>query len=471
MKESENFLDISVISLLNKMKTILPYATILAIILAILISALENLKIIIIIVSAILLIAYTSFSLKKLFFIFAFYIITFEESGLSVYFPGIPITYRTFVAAPIFLLLLGYWIIHINYSHFKVEWQTMEKAIATFLIFTFISTIYGLMNGYLLGNILEDCLPLLYFCSYFIVTSSLLGENYKKIYEFFLICSVLISLQFIYAISIFKGSFFLTRIVSQHIHMAQFAVPFLGTTLIYADNQKKRLLCLFLLPFIFAGVIISQQRALWLSIFLTTLTLLIMLIYHYRKQILTNINRVIYIVGGIIIVCILSILLIGRIAQTNVLFTMLVRSSVFLSPKFLLYDESAVIRINELKETIEENKNNLLLGSGLGAVRITRWRDTKQLTVDNSYIYLLWKMGILGLSSFLFIYLIFFKHAFLLLSKPLTADEKIILISTILNFAGMFIIALTNASIAHYRFIFVWSIMIAAVESLYRKYA
>ncbi|MGB9721759.1 MAG: hypothetical protein ACPL28_09810 [bacterium] len=196
-----------------------------------------------------------------------------------------------------------------------------------------------------------------------------------------------------------------------------------------------------------------------------------MLFRKYKTAIIKQIRFLILGALFLVVIGFGTVNLITSMGKGSVILTLLTRSSVFLNLRNLVYDESARVRINELKDTVDEIKEEIILGKGLGDVRITRWRHTRQLTVDNSYVFLFWKMGIIGLCSFLLIYYILFKRLIALLKIPLNYDEKVIVVSTLWNFVGMLIIGLSNASVAHYRFISVWAIMMALIELIYRKYA
>ena len=135
-----------------------------------------------------------------------------------------------------------------------------------------------------------------------------------------------------------------------------------------------------------------------------------------------------------------------------------------------LADVSYTIRANEVVEAIRTIKSDFLIGKGIGASVVTRWRFMEHATVDNSYAYLYWKMGIFGLIAFLGFYVVFFVRSLKLLIHPIKSNERIFVVTTILNFVALFIVALTNVCIVHYRFILIWAASIGFVEYLVRKY-
>ena len=143
---------------------------------------------------------------------------------------------------------------------------------------------------------------------------------------------------------------------------------------------------------------------------------------------------------------------------------------IFLNPDLLSRDTSWAIRWGEIAKVLKDIGYSWLFGKGFGASQITRYRYVVQMTVDNSYVYLIWKTGVVGLFGLLYMYFVFFKHGLKTLAKSLLPNERIFIITALVNTAGLIIVALTNASIAHYRFIFIWAALFACTEIIYRKY-
>src|SRR4030042_1949007 len=234
---------------------------------------------------------YTAFSVEKLFFVICFYIIVFEEPGYLVYFPGISIFYSKFISGLLLAIMILYWFIYVIHNKIRYEIKSLDKTIIVFLILSSISMIHGFMNGYDKGNILEDYIPFIFFVSYFMVLYSPMNKYWKYLYDFFLFCSGIVSLQFIYAIFQLKGLILLPRVVSTHIHLAQFALPYLGLSFIYSENRIRKWLSVLIAPFILVAVFISQQRALWLSVFITGVILIVLFISKNRRQIIIHKKR------------------------------------------------------------------------------------------------------------------------------------------------------------------------------------
>ena len=149
---------------------------------------------------------------------------------------------------------------------------------------------------------------------------------------------------------------------------------------------------------------------------------------------------------------------------------LLTRFFIFLNVQRIGFDTSWQIRWREIHDVLRNFSEFWIFGKGFGAYAISRYRFQLGLTVDNAYAYLLWKTGILGLISFLFIHFMFFKRGISVLRKKIDPDEKIFVTTAILNTAGMMFIAFSNCSIAHYRFIFIWFALYACTEIIARRY-
>jgi len=218
------------------------------------------------------------------------------------------------------------------------------------------------------------------------------------------------------------------------------------------------------------GVIFSQQRALYGSVGLSILFMVGIFIYVRREWIKNNLNFLgVYASIAVIIIALIFIIF-QSATGGKFLPTLYARTFILLNPELLGKDISWAIRFNEVKAALKGFEHFWLFGQGFGASQVTRFRYVAQITVDNSYAYLIWKTGIVGLLSLIYMYFIFFKRGIQTLRKDITIEEKIYLITALLNATGMLLVAFTNASIAHYRLIFVWSALFACVETIARKY-
>jgi hypothetical protein len=423
--------------------------------------------------AALLLIAfliYTAFSVVKCFLILTFYISCFEVTEYLVHFPGLPLLYDWKIAYPLFGLLIIYWFVYLLREKIRFEWNQMDTAVFVFYSLMLLGIVHGYLRDYDPKRIFVDGGALPLYIAYFILLYSSIRNNINLFYDFLLICSIIVSLQFFYAVAQFKTLFVLQRIVTRHIHLALFAIPYLMTTLIYSTSRKRRILFSILLPFPVLGVLFSQQRALYASTALIILFLIGVLAYTRRGWIRQNLTKFISTIVGIIVSILLISIIIQIVTGGKFLLTLYGRFYVFMNIHQLNFDASWRIRWLEIERVFQNFKNFWLFGRGFGAMTTSRSRLELQITLDNTYAYLIWKTGIIGLSSFLYMHFVFLKRSLATFRKRITENDKIMVLTAMINTVGLMFIGMTNSSLAHYRFMFVWAALFACAEIIARKY-
>jgi hypothetical protein len=413
---------------------------------------------------------YTAFSVEKIFIILALYISCFEVVGYLHNFPGLPLLYDWKISYPLFSLLLIYWIIHLLTNREDYQWKKMDTAVAVFVVLIAISILRGFIQGHEAKKIFADGSSLPFYLAYFVFLYSGLRYRVKSFYDLLLLFSILVSLQFFYAVAHFKSIFVLQRIVSRHIHLAQFAIPYIMLTLIYSTSRRRRITFACLLPFPILAVLFSQQRSLYGSTALAIVFLLGVYLYVRRRWIRKNLFKFTSIIAGILTFLIVTFLVLQVATGGKFLLTIYSRFYIFLNVQYLGFDLSWRIRWREIQYIFRNLGDFWLFGQGVGAFSISRGRYELQFSVDNAYAYLIWKAGILCLISFLYMHFLFFKRGIAMLKKKITSDERILILTALVNTAGLMIIAISNSSIARYRLMFIWAALFACVEVLARKY-
>lgn len=408
----------------------------------------------------------TAFSVGRSFYLFAAYFLIFPDKFYGVFFPGVPVNFFWSIGYLLFLVICLYWVIDLLRSRTDYSLKTLDKMLLVFISSLLISALLGILRGYRFSYFRLEIMPLSLYLGYFIVLQSSLKENPRRFYDFVTLCAVLIAFEFIESLFIFGGSIFLVRVVSMHIHMALFGISYICISLIYSSERTRKIIMGIALPVIIVSVVISQQRALWGATLVVLLLAFAVYVYHRRERIVAIGATVI----GIICLLLISYAVLNQIFKGALYNTIITRGVVLLDIEATLNDASYRIRSNETVEALRTIKGDFLLGKGIGASAVTRWRFMEHATVDNAYAYVYWKMGILGLVGFFGFYALFFFRSLRLLRKNITADERIFTISTLLNFVGLFIVALTNVCIVHYRFILIWAASIGLVEFIARKY-
>jgi hypothetical protein len=211
-------------------------------------------------------------------------------------------------------------------------------------------------------------------------------------------------------------------------------------------------------------VFISQQRGLWVG----TLISLVILFFLSLSKKGEGRKKAILI---FIIVASLSFLILTVIKKLFSAFgiaTLMMRALTF---RNLSLDPSLMIRRIEIGRAWEQCKDFFIIGTGLGSnIRRAAMGTTITWdTVDNSYFFLIWKTGILGLLIYLTMVFIFLKDALFVFKKDQNVEHQIIAASSIAGFIGLMAIAFTNSCLVMYRFNVIWASLFAIVEILKEK--
>lgn len=385
-------------------------------------------------------------------------------------FPGLLFGFAWYIAYPLFILLIAYWLIYLLKNQEKFLLNQMDTAVAVYLAVMFFTAVHGFFKGYELKILLWDFMPVSFFLGYFIFLYSPLKNKIGKFYTILLISSLFVSLQFLNAVVKYRTLVILFRIISEHIHIVQFAIPFLMATLIYSKSSGKKVLFSILLLLNILAVVFCQQRSLYAATALTVFFMCGVFLYTRRDWIKRNSTRFMLIIASIVTIIIVMFIVLQIITKGKFFLTLYSRLFIFLNLNRLSSDISWKGRWREIRSALHGLEHFWLFGKGFGVSQITRFRYVRQIVLDQSYIYYIWKTGVVGLLSFLYMYFIFFKRAISTLKKAITTDERIFIIAALLNTAGMMLIAFANVSLGHFRLMFVWAALFACTEIIARKY-
>jgi hypothetical protein len=109
------------------------------------------------------------------------------------------------------------------------------------------------------------------------------------------------------------------------------------------------------------------------------------------------------------------------------------------------------------------------VGTGLGSTIHRVATHMSYDILDNSFAFLLWKAGLLGLLSYITIIVLFYQRGLVVFRRLDDVETQRIVASSLSGFSGLMLIALTNSSLMQYRFVLIWAILFASVEFLYGR--
>ncbi len=337
------------------------------------------------------------------------------------------------------------------------------------LIWTFLMFLWGNANGASLKASTTDAILLSLFFAYFPIRfMNFQIHSLRRMWWILSWAAVLVSIE--YALLTFSqeglADMIIRRVSTQQPHVAQLALPYFFGYFFFPYRWRHRLLALAAILILFAMVFLSQQRALWVTSVFSIF--LFWGIGQIRKGVgIQQILRFVAFFLSSLLLIGLILYLIDRFYAGSAMATFLWRISSF---ENLARDESLLIRITEIKRALAQWSNNIFLGTGLGAtiepITIKHWSP---YLVDNSYAYMLWKTGIIGLILFLAITLVPVFRGMRLFVRLKNANDAHLIGALISGWVGLLIIALTNTCLVRYFYIILWTFLFATLELLNEK--
>jgi len=372
----------------------------------------------------------------------------------------------------ILILLAAFLILFIRNLYEKtwhIDIASLDQILIIFFIYSMLSLFWGLYKNTGTSLPIQDFYFIFLYSAYFL--SRLLFQK-EKLMRIFFIIFIIISVitSFEYILLTFSemtfSNLFVTRVPTRQPHLAQISIPILVAVFFFTKNRIYKLGALILFIPNFLMVVLSQQRALWLGIILSII--IVTFLYYLRHGFnIYQIFKFFLIMIVSILFLILTLIILDKYLHLNLIFTGLSRVSTFFT---LSQDFSVNVRISEIKIALKQWEKNIFFGAGLGAKYSRILVSRGEGTLDNSYVFVLWKLGIVGLFLFLLFYLKNFYHNLKTFWQSKLEFEQIIITSIFAGISGIMLIAFTNMSIIRYRYNIIWAVLIGISENLYLKY-
>jgi hypothetical protein len=369
-------------------------------------------------------------------------------------------------------MLIGIALVFYIRSLFEQRWRIsfhfLDKVIIIFLTYVFLNAAWGFYQNGKLGTVLYEFFFISLYTVYFF--ARLLFTN-KKWIKFFLgvliVSSTSAAIQLIYmtyAILDVK-SILLARVVTQQPHLAQISLPLLFGMILFGEKISHKILGgLVLLPN-FLMVVFSQQRALYVGI---VFSLVVMVFFYYFRAGFSFPRLLKFFLGaiGVLILILIFLVITQKYFNLNFFLTVADRLATLSDVNV---DESWRVRFTEVSLALEKWRNHIFIGSGLGATYPNILSYRGNTGVDNSYAFVLWKLGIWGIIFFVMIYVTFLIQGLKSFWVSKTRFEMTVTAGCLAGISGMMIVAITNSSLILYRFNMWWAILIAVVQYYYLR--
>ncbi|MCK4816440.1 hypothetical protein KA005_11790 [bacterium] len=415
------------------------------------------------------------YSVENLFIFLIVYSTCFHLHSYSKLFKGfLPIKVSWTYVNAIFTILLIYWIFSFFLKGKRIKITAFGYAILSYVTISMFSFFHGLLNGYIksLRSIrISEIYPQLMYLSYFIFLTTGLAKIRKRIlFDFMLGASAFIGVQLIYVFTQNRLAAF-SRINTITVQIAMIVFPYVLGIVYFAKSIRRKVFSILALVPISFAVLICLQRSLWLALIVALAVSLF--IYFYKQGFSLQKILALFFAGflGFVVVLAIAIFGLSRITSGAAILVLLKRFLSFSSLEYLRIDPSAFTRMTEIKQALAKiHGYEWFVGRGIGDTFYSFLRVTTKRYFDNCYAWVLWKMGIVGLIAFLSMFAIFFQRALYLLRRKISNEDLIYVMAITLNMLGILICSLGNASLIQFRYIIIWSISMAVLEQIYRRY-
>ena len=364
------------------------------------------------------------------------------------------------ISATLLLLILSGFVL----SNIRISNSFFYYFIFYFIIIVF-STSKGIIRGYDFKYILDETVKYLYYPIAFYFFLSFLNSKQdidyiKKIFNFIIIFSIIATIEIISLyLFITKGERVLTR-------QGNIILIGLITSMAFFRGVDKKSLFERIYYFLSAvlisiGILVTMQRSLWLStIFAIFVYFLLDFIIRKKefKKVLIN-----------------SLLILFILFSTFIVFNKINKGTEVIVERTEniqqgKVDISLAMRLYSFYKVFKMTKNNFLFGRGIGDSTIfPLLSSNKKSFVDNSFITLYWKMGLVGITLFIILFFKVFAKLIYIMKKSTDAFITTASIIIFSIFAGELLNSMACVVLTQYHYNFIWAFFIAVTEILLLK--
>ena len=264
-----------------------------------------------------------------------------------------------------------------------------------FIIWVTFSALVGLLTNHNAKNIQEDYLVLMLYGLLFLIPTLI---NQKKEFNYllkiFIVGTLIIAIEYIviFVFHTMRGEF--VRINPNQGQVFLFTIP-LCIGIISGTNisRLKKYLITAVIAIALGAVAITLTRGLWIALMISTVTMILLFFRKINKRILFGSVGVV-LFGSFLLLVYVRIR--TGIDIWSLLFTRL--STIF----ELSQVSSLQLRISQVQLVLQQIISNPVLGHGLGKQIFSSYigAAARVTWIDNSYLSLLWKLGLIGTIPF-----------------------------------------------------------------------
>ena len=334
-----------------------------------------------------------------------------------------------------------------------------------YVIIIIFSASKGIIRDYDFKYVWDETVKYLYYpiAFYFFLSflNSIQDIDYiKKIFNFIIIFSIIATIEIISLyLFVTKGERVLTR---------QGNIILIGLIIsiaFFREVDKKsffeKIYYFLTVVLISIGILVTMQRSLWLS------TIFAIFVYFLLDFIIRK--------KGLKKVLVNSLLILFILFSTFIVFNKINKGTEVIAERTEniqqgKVDISLAMRLYSFYKVFKMTKDNILFGRGIGDSAFFPLLSVhKKNLVDNSFIALYWKMGLVGITLFIILFFKVFAKLIHIMKKSTDAFITTASIIIFSIFAGELLNSMACVVLTQYHYNFIWAFFIAVTEILLLK--
>lgn len=355
-------------------------------------------------------------------------------------------TYEILTAFPLFLLILlaiSHFLLNSRDLSFKITY--LQKPIIYIVIYF---SVLGAVGMILHQSTIWIIQQLFHFYLYLLIfpISYLFYKRdfYFSGFSFLLIISVVIAFEYIVLNQLLLNF----RFVTFQSGFLPLVSGVLFSYVLYNKNTIRRIVATVLLFIVTAGAFVTLTRTLWVT---TILVLFLVWFFYLKSENKLSIYKIV-----LLIIISLPLFLIWdmdrssnqKISQSNIVEY---RTQSVVNP---LEDRSFLMRVEFVYYASQRFLESPIFGKGLGdflKYQIFNISDAANYYIDNSWLYFLWKGGLIGFLLFAWLYIRFFRASYFVLKNTPDIRVKYIALGLLGGFIGLSFLGVLSPLLIKYK--------------------
>jgi len=279
----------------------------------------------------------------------------------------------------------------------------------------------------------------------------------KLIVKFNLIMGLVIIAQMLfYYFFITNGN----RVITRQANLLLLSLMTSLTLLVYRkQNLNKKVILILLSVLYILGILIFMQRSLWIATLASLFSFVI--IYLVKSKFKTN--KVII----IILIILISFFLVTSLYKSLIQYNSMIESRVSEVQEEGSGTLSIAMRLLSFNDVLRKIRQDWIFGTGIGDELVTSYLAKPVINiVDNSYLVILWKLGLIGFGILTLIFgIAIFQMIYLINNSE--GYSQLLAIVFLTNLFGQLVNGLACVIMILYFFNFIWVSHIAIINVLY----